>query len=125
MRRDRKPRDHEIVTGAVVAGTVTITGSTAGPTGTPLTTTFIQQRIREFDPERRIYVTELVDPTMTVDAAGYVPAVVPVSFYQPQLRVTVDQTWLPVGRPAQVTVRAVDAQTGAVIHERSTSQIAE
>ena len=111
-------RARDSVSGAVIAGTVNITGSTGGPTDAPLTTTFSQQRVRVFDPERRVYVTELVEPTMTVDAAGYVSAAAPLSFYQPQLRVTVDQTWLPVGRPAQVTVRAVDAHTGVGVAGR-------
>ena len=46
------------------------------------------------------------------------PTSVALSFYFPQLRVSVDQQWLPIGRAAQVTVRAVDAVTGVAVNGR-------
>lgn len=111
-------RARDVLSGAAVRGTVTITGSNGGTTDTAFTTTFSRQRVRVFDPERHVYVTELVEPVMTVQAPDYVSALVPLSFYQPQLRVSVDQSWLPVGPPAQVTVRTVDAHTGAPVTGR-------
>jgi hypothetical protein len=111
-------RARDVLTGAPVPGTVTITGAGGGATDTAFTTKFSQQNVRVFDPDRRVYVTELVDPVMTVQSPGYVSAVAPLSFYHPQLRVSVDQTWLPIGRPAHVTVRSVDAHTGATVAGR-------
>ena len=109
---------NDALTGAPVQGVVNVGTSGVGPTGTPFPTTFVMGTRRVFDPEIRQYVTEEVPPVVTVSATGYATARVDVQLHPPELRARVDQPWLPVGRPAQVTVHATDAVTGTGVAGR-------
>ena len=104
--------------GASVSGTVHLPDGSTRPVGAAFTYTFTPQRVRRFDPEIRQYVYDEVPPTITVRAAGFRDVVLAPTFYTPSMRTSVDQAWLPIGRPAAVTVRAVDVTTGAAVAGR-------
>jgi lysophospholipase L1-like esterase len=78
----------DFVTHAPVAGTVRIRNFDAfrrpvylqSTTGTPVTATFRQGTIRQFDPETRRWISEPVDPAGALSATGYPMADVPFAW---------------------------------------------
>jgi hypothetical protein len=102
-------------TGATVAGTVRIEGTSVGPTDTPFNQTFNPKTVSEFDPETRTWLSELVDPAGSVSAPGYTETPIPFFFYEPELTASAQPTQLSMGTPTQVTVAAIDTFTNAPV----------
>ncbi len=105
-------------TAAIRTGSVHLPDGTTRPTGTPFAYTFVPGRRQVFDPDIRRYVWVEVPPDVRVSAPGYRDTRVPLEFHPPQLRTSVDQAWLPVGRTVQVTVRSADSLSGAAVAGR-------
>ena len=59
---------------AAVDGSVKVNGLVVARTNVPFSYRFVMQRVRTFDPETRTYTTELVAPTASVSASGYLEA---------------------------------------------------
>lgn len=105
-------------TSAVLAGTVTIDGQPVGKTDRAFAYTFTRRTTRVYDAETKQWLEEEVAPAGAVVVAEWAEGFVPFSCYQPTLRIVVEPASIPAGPPGQVTIRAVDARTGAPVAGR-------
>ncbi|MCI0397327.1 MAG: patatin-like phospholipase family protein [Chloroflexi bacterium] len=89
----------DVTTQTPVAGRIRVNNQEVGNTNTPFTTTFQLQGLEE------------ANPVITVITPSHGTSNVYCRFYTPQLQLSVEPSPVPIRRPVQVTVRALDANT--------------
>lgn len=98
-----------------IKGTVKVDGQVVGDTDTPFTFTFnthVTHPINDPDSEETVY------PVMTVEMPTYVTAQVQLTFYTPVLQVSMVPSIVANGPTSQVTVRAEDSISHALVAGR-------
>jgi len=89
----------DVTTQTPIAGRVRVNNQEVVDTNTPFTTTF------------ELQVPEEANPVITVSTLSRGTRNVDCGFYTPQLLLSVEPSPVPIQRPVQVTVRALDANT--------------
>ncbi|HET6978327.1 MAG TPA: hypothetical protein VFI24_18495 [Pyrinomonadaceae bacterium] len=102
-----------------VAGTVKIDGQVVGTTDTPFTFTFNSHVEQVWDAELHQFVPgDTIFPAMTVSVPEYLEADVPLTFYSPQLTVSMQPNIVANGPTSVVTVHAEDSISHAPVAGR-------